>query len=84
MESDSLQSWLTKQSREVRDPYGAIPPLFVSYHPRGEWLDVLRVAWQANGFEVWTPPAGSADERRWCREGKLPQVRLVAGGVSLL
>ena len=24
-----------------------------------------------------------ADERRWCREGKLPQVRLVAGGVSL-
>ena len=62
MESDSLQSWLTKEIREILDRSGAIPPLFVWCDPHREWLDLLRVASQADGFDLWAPLEGSADE----------------------
>ena len=62
METHSLQSWLIREIREVLDRSGAIPPLFVWCDPHREWLDLLRVASQADGFELWAPPAGSTEE----------------------
>lgn len=62
MESDSLQSWLVKQVREVLERTGPVSPLLVWCDPHREWLELVRVTSQVDGFELWAPPAGASDE----------------------
>ncbi len=51
MQSDSLQSWLVREVREVLDRSGAMPPLLLWCDPQREWLDLLRAASEHEGFE---------------------------------
>ena len=37
------------------------PSLLLWCDPYREWLDLLRAASEADGFELWAPPAGSGD-----------------------
>ncbi len=62
MKSDSLQSWLVREVREVLDRSGAMPPLLLWCDPQREWLDLLRAASEHDGFELWASSAGAADE----------------------
>lgn len=58
MDVDCLRDWLIREIREILDRQTLPPPLLVWCDPHREWLDLLRVAAQTDGFELWAPPAG--------------------------
>ena len=57
----SFQSWLTLQVREVLGRKSAPPPLLIWCDPDRSWLDLLREAANADGFDLWAPLAGQED-----------------------
>ncbi len=56
--SSSFQSWLTTQVRDVLGRQATPPPFLLWCDPDRSWLDLLRAAAKASGFELWAPPAG--------------------------
>jgi hypothetical protein len=80
MQSDSLQSWLVREVREVLDRSGSMPPLLLWCDPQREWLDLLRAASEHDGFELWAPAAGAADDHellvrdRFCTASRAARV----------
>jgi hypothetical protein len=52
---DSFQDWLCLSVREVLGHHSAQPPLLLWCDPDRAWLDLLREAASANGFELWAP-----------------------------
>ena len=59
--NDSFQAWLVREIREVLDHHASPPPLLLWCDPDRAWLDLLREAAQADGFELWAPPPGKED-----------------------
>ncbi len=52
---DSFRNWLCRSIGEVLSHHGASPPLLVWCDPDRAWLDLLRAAAAAGGFELWAP-----------------------------
>ncbi len=53
--TDSFQSWLVRENRDVLSRQNSGPPFIVWCDPDRSWLDLLREAASANGFELWAP-----------------------------
>src|SRR5438105_2652412 len=56
--SDSFQTWLCREIRDVLDHRSTTPPLLVWCDPDRAWLDLLAASAEADGFELWRPQAG--------------------------
>ncbi|MCX6976173.1 MAG: hypothetical protein NTZ94_18170, partial [Verrucomicrobia bacterium] len=59
--SDSFQSWLIREIRDVLGRQSAPPPFIVWCDPDRAWLDLLRESSTADGFELWAPPSVQDD-----------------------
>jgi hypothetical protein len=57
----SFQSWLTLRVREVLGRKSGAPPLLLWCDPDRSWLDLLREAAKADGFDLWAPLPGQQD-----------------------
>ncbi|MBW3538714.1 MAG: PglZ domain-containing protein [Planctomycetes bacterium] len=53
--STTFRSWLCATIGEVLGRQSAPPPLLVWCDPDREWLELLRMAAEANAFELWAP-----------------------------
>ncbi len=56
MDAHSFRSWLIAEIREVLDRESSVPPLLLWLDPGRQWLDLLRAAAEADGFELWANP----------------------------
>ncbi len=54
----SFRDWLCLAIREVLSHQSPAPPLLLWCDPDRSWLELLREASMADGFELWVPPAG--------------------------
>lgn len=59
--SDSFQSWLSLRIGELLGRQTAVPPLLLWCDPDRSWLDLLREASKADGFDLWAPLEGHED-----------------------
>ncbi len=57
----SLKTWLIAQIKAALPAKGKPPPFMVWYDPDREWIDLLRLAAEPAGVELWAPPAGEPD-----------------------
>jgi PglZ domain len=57
----SLRDWLCLAIREVLGHQSALPRLLLWCDPDRSWLDLLREAARADGFELWAPLPGQED-----------------------
>lgn len=57
----SFRDWLCNAIREVLGHPSPTPPLLVWCDPDRSWLDLLREAARADGFDLWAPPPGETD-----------------------
>jgi len=57
----SFRDWLCLAVREVLGHRSATSPLLVWCDPDRSWLDLLREASKADGFELWAPASGQVD-----------------------
>ncbi len=71
MDADSFCSWLVQEVRDIQDRTQTAAPLLLWCDPHREWLDLLRVASQADSFELRAPPAGSAVEHELLLRNRL-------------
>lgn len=55
---NSFQDWLCRAIRGVLGYQSPTPPLLLWCDPDRSWLELLREASMADGFELWVPPAG--------------------------
>src|SRR5271157_2219053 len=54
----SFRDWLCLAIREVLSHQSPTPPLLLWCDPDRSWLELLREASLAGGFELWVPPSG--------------------------
>ncbi len=59
--TDSFQYWVVREVREILDRSAQVPPLLLWCDPDRSWLDLLREASKADGFDLWAPLAGQED-----------------------
>lgn len=59
--NDSFQSWLVRRIRDVLDRKDGSRPLFLWCDPDRSWLDLVREAATADGFDLWAPTIGAAE-----------------------
>lgn len=57
--SGSFRDWLCREIREVLGHQTTPPPFVVWCDPDHSWLDLLRAAAKADGFELWAPDSGT-------------------------
>jgi PglZ domain len=57
MSPDSLQNWLCQEIQNLLDRKGAEPAFIVWCDPERVWRDLLVVAAQSGGFELWADDA---------------------------
>ena len=53
--TDSFQHWVLREIREILDRSAHTPPLLLWCDPDRSWLDLLREAAKADGFDLWAP-----------------------------
>ncbi len=58
---NSFRDWLCLAIRGVLGHQSATPPLLLWCDPDRSWLDLLREAAKAEGFDLWAPLAGQED-----------------------
>ncbi len=56
--TDSFQHWLCREIRDVLDHHSPTPPLLLWCDQDRSWLELLRAAAKADGFELWAPEQG--------------------------
>ncbi len=61
---NSFQDWLCRAIRGVLGYQSPTPPLLLWCDPDRSWLELLREASMADGFELWVPP-NADDEFGW-------------------
>jgi len=59
--TDSFQRWVVREVREILDRSSQTPPLLLWCDPDRSWLDLLREAAKADGFDLWAPLTGQED-----------------------
>jgi hypothetical protein len=59
--TDSFRDWIVREIRRVLGLQSATPPLLLWCDPDRSWLDLLREAAKADGFDLWAPAAGEED-----------------------
>src|SRR5580692_4661899 len=59
---NSFRDWLCLAIRGVLGHHSATPPLLVWCDPDRVWLDLLREAARADGFQLWAPQPGEDAE----------------------
>jgi hypothetical protein len=57
----SLKSWLTAQIKSALPPKAKPAPFMVWYDPDREWIELLRLAAEPAGVELWAPAVGESD-----------------------
>lgn len=59
--NNSFRDWLCREVRDVLGRNASPPPLLIWCDPDHAWLDLLRVAAEFDGFELWAPAPGEPD-----------------------